>query len=211
MHTKRVRNIVFTLFAFWALSSMSSNAYAIQTASSFDFSLGYTSLSLQSLVDNEVTRTRTLSSPTGVQIDYNIALFDYKTVATLSFAQFATSNLGPRPLTRIAIGGSYHFIRMNGQRILLDNQVEAKSWGIEITAGLSYLSISDPDDSTFQFTSSLIDVLPRLLIEVPASPSFLIMVRLGYLKSLAMSGGNSRYNIVYSGFVANVGFKLTTF
>lgn len=221
MHTKRVKNIVFALFAFCTTWFASPQAHALNTASSFDISYSIANLTLESFVADSVgatpesTNTRSLSSQSGVQIDYNVALFDYKTVATISFAQYATSNLGARPLTRIAMGGSYHFIRMNGQRFVLDNGVEGKSWGIspafELTAGLSYLSVNDPGDATFAFTASLIDVLPRLLIEIPASPSFLIMFRVGYLKTLSMFGGNNRYSIAYSGFVANLGVKLTTF
>jgi hypothetical protein len=205
----------FTLFVFCVFSLFSGTAHAINTASSFDLSYGLTNLKLQGSVSGEVTKTRTLSSQTGLQIDYNVALFDYKSVATISFAQFATSNLGNQPLTRIAFGGSYHFIRMNGQRIVLDNQVEGKSWGIspalELTVGLSYLSFTDPEDTNFFGTASILDVIPRLLIEIPASPSFLIMFRVGYMKSLSMFGGASKFAIDYAGVIVNLGVKLTTF
>jgi hypothetical protein len=215
MHTKGVRNIVFTLFVLWVSPLFSPSAQAMNTASSFDLSWAYTSLKLDGLVDNASTVQRSLNSPTGLQIDYNIAMFDLKTVGTISFTQFATSNIGSRPLTRLSFGGSYHFLRMNGQRMILDNQVEAKSWGIspafELTIGLSYLSINDPDNSNFVFTTSKIDVSPRLLIEIPASPSFLIVVRVGILKSLSSGGGASRYDVNYGGLIANLGFKLTTF
>jgi len=209
-----VRKWIFTLLVFGALGGILPEAHAIQTASSFDISYSYLGLSLDTIVNNEVTSSRSLTSYTGAEIDYNVALFDYKTVATVSFAQYETSNLGNRPLTRIALGASYHFIHVNGQRVILDNGVEGKSWGIspalELTLGLSYLSVKDPGQQDFEFTSSMFDLMPRFLLEIPASPSFLVMVRLGYLKSFGSSGA-SKYNVTYSGFVADLGFKLTTF
>ena len=209
-----MRKWIFTLLVFGATGGILPEAHAIQTASSFDVSYSYLNLGLNTLVGGESTSERSLTSFTGAEIDYNVAMFDYKTVATVSFAQYQTSNIGNRPLTRIALGASYHFIHVNGQRVILDNGVEGKTWGIspalELTLGLSYLSINDPNQQDLSFTSSMFDLMPRFLLEIPASPSFLVMVRLGYLKSFG-SGGASKYNVTYSGFVADLGFKLTTF
>lgn len=155
--------------------------------------------------------SRGLNSSTGFQIDYNVAMFDYRTVATLSFMQFQSSNLGDVPLSRLAIGASYHFFRVNGQRVIMDTDVESKIWGvspaIEVTLGVNKLSINDSEN--FQFTSSLIDLTPRILVEIPVSSNILLMLRGGYY--LTLMSGTEPYRITLSGMVLNAGIKLTTF
>ena len=196
------------LFAI-CLFLFSERAYAIKTASSFDVSWGIANLSLNT---TDGAASRTLTSPDALQIDYNVALFDYRTVASLSFMQLETSSLGPMPLSRIALGVSYHFFRINGQRIVLDNQVEGKVWGIspalELSLGISKISINDPENSTLHFTASAIDAIPRFLVEVPISSTFLLMLRAGYYTTLSSS--NQYFNVKLSGSIFNVGFKLTT-
>jgi hypothetical protein len=188
-----------------------SDALAIKTASSFDLSYGMAGYTIKALDGNgEIAETRTLSSKTGFQIDYNVALFDYRTVATISFSQFQTSNVGDVPLTRLAIGGSYHFIRVNGQRLILDSEVESKVWGIspavELTFGINKLSINDTED--FQFTSSLFDMTPKLSVEIPISSKILLILKGGYFLTLFSS--SSPFKINLSGSLFNLGLKLTT-
>ncbi|MBS1959203.1 MAG: hypothetical protein JST80_07030 [Bdellovibrionales bacterium] len=200
------------LIALFALVALPNRAYAVNTAASFDLSYGITSLSIVSLNSSgSQLLSRTMTSNSVFQIDYNVALFDYKTVATLSFTEVASSNYGSMPLTRIGLGASYHFIRVNGQRVVLDNQVEGKIWGVspalELTFGLTVLSIKDTLNKNVDFTSSMIDMMPRLLVEIPVSSSFLLMLRAGYLKTL-MGGG--LYKVTYSGSMFSIGFKLTT-
>ena len=196
------------LLAFLALSN---SAHAIKTAASFDASYGIANLTINAYdAAGTLSETRGLQSSTGFQIDYNVAMFDYRTVATLSFAQFQTSNIGEVPLSRLAIGGSYHFFRVNGQRLILDTDVESKVWGVspalEVTLGINKLSIND--SASFHFTSSLLDICPRALIEVPVSSSLLLMLRAGYFATIYSSA--SPYKIKLSGLILNVGFKLTT-
>ena len=186
-------------------------ANAIQTLASFDFNYAITSLTVAtgSVATATSNPPRTLTSDRGFEANYNVALFNYKTVVSISFAEFFRSSLGNTPLTRIAFGGSYHFIHVNGQRILLDNQVEGKQWGIspaiELTAGITKLSIAD---SGTTFTASFIDVLPRALLEIPLNSSLLLLIRAGFLTSI--SGGGKVYTIKYSGAVYEVGLRLTT-
>lgn len=204
-----MRAIIVLLLTFY-----SSSAHAIKTASSFDLSYGITSLSLTTVEVNsrQVPLVRTLNSSSGFEVDYNVALFDYKTVATMSFMQYANSTLGQMSVSRVSMGVSYHFIRVNGQRILLDNGVEGKIWGIspaiEFTAGINKLSINDEKNPSFNFTAALIDFLPRVLIEIPMSSSFLLLIRGGYLFS--MGNSSQLFNIKYSGSTINIGFRLTT-
>jgi hypothetical protein len=188
------------------------NAHAIKTASSFDVSYGMAQLTVDALDSNgNLAETRGLNSSTGFQIDYNVALFDYRTVATLSFMQFQTSNVGDVPLSRLALGASYHFFRVNGQRVIMDTDVESKIWGVspalEVTLGVNKLSIND--SVNFQFTSSLIDLTPRILVEVPITSNILLMLRGGYF--LTLMSGSIPYKINLSGMVLNAGIKLTTF
>lgn len=187
-------------------------AHAIKTASSFDISYGMAQLNVEALDANgNLAESRGLNSSTGFQIDYNVAMFDYRTVATLSFMQFQTSNIGDVPLSRLALGASYHFFRVNGQRVIMDTDVESKIWGVspalEITLGVNKLSIND--SVNFQFTSSLIDLTPRILVEVPVTSNILLMLRAGYFMTLL--SGNIPYEINLSGMVLNAGIKLTTF
>lgn len=170
------------------------------------------SLSTMQINTNQSPLVRTISSQSGFEVDYNVAMFDYKTVATMSFMQYASSSLGQMPISRVGLGVSYHFVRVNGQRNVLDNGVEAKVWGIspaiELTVGLNKLSVNDESNLNYNFTASFIDLLPRLLLEIPLSSSFLLLVRGGYLMSL---GGSSQlFNIKYGGSTINVGFRLTT-
>jgi hypothetical protein len=194
-------------------SLLGGTAQAMSTAASFDLSYGILNLGIKTYdLNGTLSRQRTLTSNSVFQIDYNVALFDYKTVATLSFMQVVKSNLGDFPYTRIGIGASYHFIRVNGQRVMLDNQVEGKIWGIspalELTLGLSVLSVNDPTANNLEFTASKIDAIPRLLVEIPAGPSFLIMLRAGFITSLV---GGGLFGVKYTGSVFNIGVKLTTF
>ena len=187
-------------------------AHAIKTASSFDVSYGMAQLDVEAFDSSgALAESRGLNSSTGFQIDYNVALFDYRTVATLSFMQFQTSNIGDVPLSRLALGASYHFFRVNGQRVIMDTDVESKIWGVspalEVTLGVNKLSIND--SVNFQFTSSLIDLTPRILVEVPITSNILLMLRGGYF--LTLLSGSVPYKINLSGMVLNAGIKLTTF
>ena len=200
-------------FIILALLFVSTQAHAIKTSSSFDVSYGIANISLttQQANSNQVPLVRTISSQTGFEVNYNVALFDYKTVATMSFMQYATSSLGKMPINRVSLGASYHFIRVNGQRVVLDNGVEGKVWGIspafELTMGLNKLAINDPTNPSYNFTAAFIDLLPRILIEIPLSSSFLLLVRGGYMFSIS---GSELFNIKYAGSAINVGFRLTT-
>lgn len=191
------------------------SAYAIKTAASFDASWAFVpglSLAATQTSTGVSLKNRTLTSLTGAQIDYNIALFDFRTVASFSFTQLVGSNLGPSPFSRLALGVSYHLFRINGQRVLLDNQVESRVWGIspalELSIGINKLTINDPDAKNFNFAASLLDAVPRVLIEIPMSSTFLLMLRAGSYVTLL--GKNADYNIKLSGLLLNVGFKLTT-
>ena len=202
----------FTALLFLALLSFCPRAEAVKTASSFDVNYDIASLSMTATDPKTgvIAENRTLSSSSGLEIDYNVAMFDYRTVATVSFTQFESSNVGSTPFTRFAIGASYHFFRINGQRVILDNQVESKSWGVspalELSLGITKLSIND--GQTFQTTFSLLDALPRLVIEIPASSSFLLMLKAGYY--MTVNANNPQYKFSTTGMVLSAGFKLTT-
>ena len=203
--------LIFALVAF--LNPLS--AHAIKTASSFDASWAYVpglGITATEVATGFVNNERTLSSKSGFQIDYNVALFDYRTVVSFSFLELLTSNLGEIPISRLSIGASYHFLRVNGQRVLLDNQVESRVWGIspaiELSLGITKVTIKDPNVANFNFAASLLDVMPRLLIEVPITSSFLLMLRAG--PYLTLKGANTVYDIKMKGLIINVGFKLTT-
>lgn len=191
-----------------------NSAFAIKTSSSFDMSYGITSISLSTVQTGSAQAPilRTISSQTGFEIDYSVALFDYKTVATMSFMQYASSSLGQIPMSRIGLGASYHFLRVNGQRIILENGVEAKIWGvspaIEVTLGINKLSINDPGNPSFNFTASFMDLLPRMVFEIPMSSTFLLLLRTGYIFSIG--GSNDFFTVKYDGFTMNIGFRLTT-
>lgn len=190
----------------------------MKTSSSFDASLAIANLSLSgtSKVNAAKIYERTLFSFTGFELSYNVALYDYSSTAFVSFYQLASSSMKtPIPFGRLAIGGSYHFIRMNGQRIVLDNQVEGRSWGVspalELSVGLTRLTVEDPDRSNTQFTTAVIDMFPRLLFEIPLTPSFLLMVRAGYFFPIVYKNASAEYDIYYSGYSFMVGGKLATF
>ncbi len=201
----------------WIAFFASPLAFAgFHTAASFDANYCFTSLSAASGSSSTSTNLnhRTLTSSTGYEIDYNVALFDFRTVATLSFSQFLTSNLGQTPLTRVALGAAYHFIRMNGERVILDNQVESKAWGIspavELNFGFTSFSPSDTGAGGLgQFSASLLDMKPGVLVEIPFNPNFLILLRGSYLSSLSLFGSGG-YTINYSGYIFSIGVKLTT-
>ena len=190
------------------------SAQAMKTASSFDVSWANANLTLDAYTSGASvpSKTRTLSSPTGIQIDYDVALFDLRTVVSASFAQFMTSNLGSTPFNRVSLGVAYHFLRVNGQRVLMDNEVEGKVWGIspalELSLGVNKLSIKDPSDANFDFTSSLVDLMPRLLVEIPLSSNYLLLLRGGYYTTLSTNG--QFYDIKAHGMVLSLGLKLTT-
>jgi hypothetical protein len=194
-----------------------SAARAMNTSASFDLSYSYVSLNLQATKVGDTTPSlnRSFNSATGYQIDYNVALYDLKTVVSASFLQFLTSNsFGDRPISRVAIAASYHFLRMNGQRLILDNGVEGRVWGVspalELSLGFTKLTINDQTRAGTAFSASMLDAIPRLLIELPLNSSLLIMFRAGLMTSLS-SAGNAFYNVSYSGPIFNLGVKLTSF
>ncbi len=191
-------------------------AHAIKTAASFDVSYGLTNLTLTTQELNSAVPVpaleRTISSQTGLEIDYSVALFDYRTVASMSFMQFIDSSLGRLPISRVGLGVAYHFIRVNGQRVVIDDGVEGKIWGIspafEVSLGFNKLSISDEKNPSYNFTAAFLDVLPRLVLEIPLSSSFLLLIKGGYLFS--MGSYNELFDIGYRGYTIHAGFRLTT-
>ena len=191
---------------------MTKSAHAIQTASSFDLNFAAAELNLTTSEVGKTAPPQTISlnSLTGLELDYNVALFNYRSAVSVSFTQFETSNIGKVPISRLAIGYSYYLFRINGQRLILDNQVEGKTWGVapalELSLGINRLSINK--DVNLDFTAGLIDAIPRLLIEVPLSSTFLLMLRGGTYMTL--KGSSAQYNISMSGAVFSIGFKLTT-
>jgi len=204
----------FIPFIVICLFALSPPAHAIKTAASFDLSWATTSLTLDAsdAGSSSVSKTRSLSSLSGLELAYDVALFDYRTVVSASFTQFMSSNLGSTPFNRVALGISYHFIRVNGQRVVLDNEVEGKVWGIspalELSLGVNKLSIKDPSDPNFDFTSSLVDLLPRVLVEIPLSSNSLLLLRGGYYTTLSTNG--QFYDVRAHGLVMSLGLKLTT-
>ena len=204
--------ILFCLFA-------SEPAHAIKTAASFDLSYAIAQLNLSASQVSAAGSTSTtpvgttqLTSYSGLELDYNVAMFDYRTVASFSFMQFQNSNLGNAPISRVGFGISYYLLRINGQRVVLDNQVEGKVWGVapalELTFGVNKLSVKDPSNANLDFTAGLLDAVPRLLIEIPLSSTFLLMLRAGTYMTL--KGSTTQYNIKLTGGIFNIGFKLTT-
>jgi hypothetical protein len=187
----------------------------VQTASSFDLNWVDADLTLKtSQVGSSTAAVSTpVSSQTGLELDYNVALFDYRSAVSFSFMQFETSNAGKVPISRLAFGYSYYLFRINGQRVILDNQVEGKTWGVapalELSVGINRLTINNKDSGgNLDFTAGVIDAIPRLLIEIPLSSSFLLMLRGGTY--LTLKGSSSLYAISLGGGVFSVGFKLTT-
>ncbi len=201
-----------SILLFFALLGFCPRAEAVKTASSFDLNYAVGSLGMKAYdgTTGVLSANRTLTSYSGIEADYNVAIFDYRTVITVSFTQFENSNVGQIPFTRFAVGGSYHFFRINGQRVIMDSQVESKSWGVspalELTIGMTKLSIND--SVSFHPTVSIMDALPRIVIEVPGSHSFLFLFKVG--SYMTVSGKNQQYNFQVSGLIMTFGFKLTT-
>ena len=195
------------------LALTSNRAFAIKTAATFDVNYDYTSLNLSfGSTGQSNLQSVTLQSFSGYEVDYNVALYDLKTVASISFTQFLSSTQGPTPITRFAIGGSYYFIRVNGQRVILDNQVEGRVWGVspafEFSTGINVLAVKDQNNGSYDFNASIFDVLPRVRIEIPLSTTVMALFRLGYLMSL--SNSNQNYTISYKGMVASLGITLSS-
>ena len=196
----------------------SEPAHAIKTAASFDLSYAIAQLNLSAEEATAATSSTgsaagtQLTSYTGLELDYNVAMFDYRTVASFSFMQFQNSNLGSAPISRVGFGISYYMLRINGQRVVLDNQVEGKVWGVapavELTFGVNKLSVKDPTNANLDFTAGVLDAIPRILIEIPLSSTFLLMLRAGTY--ITLQGSTTQYNIKLSGGIFNIGFKLTT-
>lgn len=201
------------------LCAFSNNSHsAVQTSSSFDinYALAGLTISGQKTDDSARLYDRSMFSLSGFELNYNVALYDYSTVAFISFYQLMSSSMNtPMPLGRIALGAVYHPFRMNGQRIVLDNQVEGKSWGIstaiELSVGITRLSIEDPELAQTQFTTALIDLLPRLLFEIPITPRFLLILRGGYFVPFIYKNKEASFQVYYQGYTFSVGGKLASF
>lgn len=187
----------------------------LKLGSSLDIGPAMASLALNVTGQGVSEYSRTLSTFSGINVNYQVIFFNLNAIASVEFTQFQDSNLGSLPLTRLGLGFAYYPLKLNGQRMIMDNGVEAKSWGvtpgIELGIGLNKLSIKDPapPSGVADFSASLADITPRLVVEIPISPSVVIVARGGYFVALPLSSEGT-YKIGLTGMMASLNLRLST-
>ncbi len=186
--------------------------------SDFDVTIGYTDLSIKAGTDFN----RTLSSFTFLELNYNLNIAGPSLTINLSFNEIVNSNLGNMPYTRLGLGVRWYPLGLNGQRIILDNQVVAKKWEpspfMALSAGLASMSVvSTVESDKEHFNAAMVDYFFKFGNEIPIAADWLLIGQLGYLfGSSSAASSDSAINLKntslqYSGMVIFCGVKLTTF
>ena len=172
--------------------------------SDWDVSMGMTSLKYQfpsAGVD------KSIESSTTMEVNYSINNPALNTALTLSFMEMAGGGGKQLPFTRIALGGRYYMLGVNGMRVVVDSSSEAKVWRptpfIAANLGLSNLAVDD-------FNASLIDLTVRGGVEIPVMSDLLLIGQVSMGSSLTAPSSEDE-NVKYSFMTLFAGLRFVGF
>lgn len=172
--------------------------------SDVDLGLGPISLDLSA-----GSNSKKLTSSAAFEFNYNLVQESLNFAYCFSFYEIFKSDEGDLSFSRFAIGGKYYPTGLNGQRLILDNEVEAKLWKASPYVGL-FFGISNT--SVKEYNASAFDLTPRLGVEIPATAKLIMLAQFEFFSSLAQGGSSSgAKSFSYTGFGALIGIRVTSF
>ncbi|MCC7442401.1 MAG: hypothetical protein IT285_12260 [Bdellovibrionales bacterium] len=159
-----------------------------------------------------------MESLSSIELHYNVNFANANSSLTLLFSELFDTNFGQLAYTRVAMGWRWYPFGLNGQRKIVDNEVEGRFWNskpfLEFTGGLSNISIATDDIQNIDFNAVIIDFAPTLGLEVPIGTNFLLMSLIRYvtsINSLTATADDPLSAVSYSGFQILLGFRVTPF
>lgn len=196
-----IRYINFIFFCFIFFTSTKGWSYL---RSDVDFGMGPISLDLKTS-----DFTKKLTSPAALEFNYNLIHDAYNTAYCFSFYEVSKSEDGYLSFTRFAIGAKYYPTGLNGRRMVLDNEVEAKLWKASPYVGL-FLGLSNT--SVKEYNASAFDMTPRFGVEIPVTAKLIMLAQFEIFSSLSQGGpGTGAKSFSYTGFGALIGVRVTSF
>lgn len=182
---------------------MSSPAWAYLT-SDWDASIGMTSLKYDFARDSS---SKTIESPTTIEINYSINNPSINTALTMSFMEMTEADGMQMPFTRIALGARYYLFGTNGIRTILDSRTQAKVWRptpfVAANLGLANLAVKE-------FNASLIDLNLRGGVEIPMMSNMLLVGQVA-LGSSMTAAGNAEDDVKYTYITLFAGVRFVGF
>jgi hypothetical protein len=166
-------------------------------SSSFDVNFGQSSFNAKTSND-----TRTIDSFSTIQMNYCLRKPIAGVAYCLEFFELLNSAEGALAMTRMSLGGRWYPLGMNGNKVIIDNDVTAKIWKATPFVGGS-LGLTNL--STKAYNASLFDLGIRFGVEIPLSPKLLLNVQYLMNNSTAASAKSEAANISYSGNSAILG------
>lgn len=126
----------------------------------------------------------------------------------MSFFEIINSKDGYLTFTRFSLGPRWYPRGMNGGRVIIDNDVQARVWRatpfIGMNLGISNLSVKE-------YNASLIDLTPRFGVEIPLTAKILLLGQFIVSTSLSSSSSGEAKDISYQGSSAMLGIVISNF
>lgn len=169
--------------------------------SSVDASLGFTSLNLST-----AGYSKSLSSPSLIEMNYLLWMNNISGAIAISFSELLQSDGKTVPMSQLGIGYRYYPLGFNGSRVVLDQGVIGRIWKSTPFLGLN---LSMVNISVEEFNASLVAISPRFGVELPISSSIFLQASLVF--NTASSTGSSERSVSYSGFSALLGLTFMDF
>ncbi len=170
--------------------------------STVDVNVGLSSLNVKA-----ENYSKTLASTSAMEINYVLKHAVASAAYVISFTEMFRGNGKDLPYSLLSFGARYYTSGFNGSRLLLDQGVSAKVWRatpfIGLHVGMANVSIDD-------FNASIIDISPRMGVELPVTASLLGQAQL-VLQSGSAAGSGSQSTISYTGISAYLGIVIVDF
>lgn len=190
--------LFFRVLVTMLLISKLSHAYL---TSSFDMNIGQSSFSAKTSNDS-----RTIGSFSTIEMNYCLRNSSMGLAYAMSFFEVVNSKEGALALTRFSVGPRYYPMGMNGNKVIIDNDVVAKIWKATPYIGGS---MGLTNISTQVYNASMFDLGFRFGVEIPLTPRLLLNAQYGFSESFGSSSVGDAKNISYSGTVATVGIIIS--
>ena len=196
MKTYSLKSTLLLLCFF--LIPFSTHAYL---TSSFDVNIGQSSFIAKAGDDS-----RTIDSFSAVEMNYSLRNSSLGIAYAITFFELMNSKEGALALSCISLGPRWYPIGMNGNKVLIDNDVVAKIWKATPYLGAS-LGLTNL--STKIYNASLFNLGMRFGVEIPISPKFLLIAQYVLNQSMSSSSKSIDTEISYTGNSATLGLLIS--
>jgi len=195
------------LFIFLLIFVFSSKSHAYLT-SDVDISLGFTSIDLQAGTSFVASLEEAI-----FEFNYNLNYSGPDISINLSFSEIIKDGFSNAAYTKLGLGLKWYFLGFNGEQIILGNSTKGlilrPTPFIGASGGVTNLSITS-ESSIGDFNTSNYEVMANAGLEVPITPSYLLITQVQGLFSVSSNSDVAR-NITYSGFSILAGIKISRF